>query len=133
MNARDAETLPERLSCVGRMMIVPFAPYPLSHDPALDRVAQALDPVLAALGFAPGQAGGADGRGQVIFCRGDSGSGDGDCIDLVVDLEAATDWHITDVRYWGYPSDRWHLTFDADGVLDAQLTTLARTLPNELA
>ena len=31
------------------------------------------------------------------------------------------------------PSDRWHLTFDADGVLDAQLTTLARTLPKELA
>jgi hypothetical protein len=30
----------------------------------------------------------------------------------VVDLEAMPEWRITDVRYWGYPSDRWHLAFD---------------------
>ncbi len=116
------------------MMIMPFAPYPLPpHDSALDRVAEALDPVLAPFGFAAGQAGGAEGRGQVIFCRGDIGSSDGACVDLVVNLEATPDWRITDVRYWGYPSDRWHLTLDADSELDAQLTSLARTLPNELA
>ncbi len=116
------------------MVIVPFAAYPLPpHESALDRVAAALDPVLAPLGFAAGQAGGADGRGQVIFCHGDVASSDGACVDLVVDLEATPDWRITDIRYWGYPSDRWHLMFDADGELDAQLASLARTLPNELA
>ena len=116
------------------MMIVPFAHHPIPpHESALDRVAAALDPVLAPLGFAAGQAGGAEGRGQVIFCRGDIGSSDGACVDLVVDLEATPEWRITDVRYWGYPSDRWHLAFDADRELDAQLTGLARTLPNDLA
>jgi hypothetical protein len=117
----------------GRMMIVPFAPYPVPpHDSALDRVAEALDPVLVPLGFAPGQAGAADGHGQVIFCRGDIGSIDGACVDLVVDLEAKPDWRITDVRYWGSPSDRWHLTFDATSELIVQLTSLAPTLPDEL-
>lgn len=114
------------------MEVVPFAPYPLPPASALDRVAEALDPVVAPLGFAAGQAGSSDERGQVIFCRGNVGSSDGGCVDLVVDLEAAPDWHITDVRYWGYPSDRWHLAFDADGELDAQLTNLARTLPDQL-
>lgn len=116
------------------MRIVPFAPYPLPpHDSAIDRVAEALDPVLAPLGFAAGQAGGSDGRGQVIFCRGDMSSSDGVCVDLVIDLEANPDWRISDVRYWGYPSDRWHLPFDVNGGLEAQLTSLAGTLPSELA
>ncbi len=115
-------------------MVVPFAPYPLPPpDPALDQVAEALDPVLVPLGFAAGQVGGDGARGQVIFCRGDIGTSDGACVDLVVDLEATPDWRITGVRYWGYTSDRWHLPFDADSELHAQLTGLARTLPNELA
>jgi hypothetical protein len=115
------------------MGLVPFAPYPVPPpDVSLDQVAEALDPVLVALGFAPGQVGGGDGHGQVIFCRGQIDSRDGDCVDLVVDLEAMPDWRITDVRYWGYPSDRWHLRFDAEGDLEAQLTSLARTLPDEL-
>jgi hypothetical protein len=33
-------------------------------------------------------------------------------VDLVVEIEAPPDWQITDVRYWGFPSDRWHLVFD---------------------
>jgi hypothetical protein len=41
-------------------------------------------------------------------------------------------WRITDVRYWGFPSDRWHLAFDPDSDLPSQLSGLARTLPNEL-
>jgi hypothetical protein len=112
---------------------VPFAPHPFPRDdPVVDRVAAVLDPVLTPLGFAPGQGGAADGHGQVIFCRGDVDSADGGCIDLVVELEALPDWRITDVRYWGYPSDRWHLTLDADSDLPEQLTRLARTLPNDL-
>ncbi len=115
------------------MSHVPFAPYPLPpHDPALEGVAAALDPVLTPLGFAPGQLGAADGRGQVIFCRGDIDGVDGGCVDLVIDLEATPVWHITDVRYWGYPSDGWHLTFDSDSELAAQLVQLASTLPVEL-
>jgi hypothetical protein len=115
------------------MRTVTFAPHPLPpNDPALDQVAAALDAVLAPLGFAPGQAGALDGRGQVIFCRGDIDSSDDGCVDLVVDLEATPEWRIIDVRYWGYPSDRWHLDFDADGDLDVQLAELARTLPDEL-
>ena len=31
------------------------------------------------------------------------------------------------------PSDRWHLAFDSDSDLPAQLSGLARTLPNELS
>jgi hypothetical protein len=116
------------------MVAVPFVPYPLPpQDQVLAHVAETLDPVLTPLGFAPGQGGGADGRGQVIFCRGDAGSSDGACIDLVVELEATPGWHITDVRYWGFPEERWHLAFDAAaGSLDAQLAILARTLPGEL-
>ena len=111
-----------------------FVPYPLpAPDPALDRVAATLDPVLVPLGFAPGQVGGSEGCGQVIFCRGDVDSSDGGCIDLVVELEATPDWRIIDVRYWGFPSDRWHLGFDADSGLDDQLASLARTLPRDLA
>jgi hypothetical protein len=101
-------------------------------DPAVESVATVLDPVLTPLGFAPGQPGAADGRGQVIFCRGLTDSVDGACVDLVVDLAAMPDWRITDVRYWGYPTDRFHLPFDRDGDLAAQLAALARTLPTDL-
>lgn len=69
----------------------------------------------------------------MIFCRGFVDSTDGGCVDLVVDLEAMPDWRITDVRYWGYPSDRWHLAFDRDSDLPAQLSGLARALPDELS
>jgi hypothetical protein len=112
---------------------VPFASYPLPPlDPAIDLVATVLDPVLTPLGFAPGQAGASEAEGQVIFCRGSEGSADGGCIDLVVDLRAAPDWRITDVRYWGYPADRWHLPFPQDADLATQLTQLAHTLPTSL-
>jgi hypothetical protein len=108
--------------------------YPVPpHDPALDRVVAVLDPILALLGFAPGQVGTGDGHGQVIFCRGDVHGADGGCIDLVIDLEATPHWHITDVRYWGHPADRWHLAFDSDADLATQLAGLARTLPDDLA
>jgi hypothetical protein len=114
------------------MDIVPFAAYPTPHEaPAL--VAEVLDPILVPLGFAAGQAGASDGHGQVIFCRGVADSTDGGCVDLVVDLKAEPDWRITDVRYWGYTSDRWHLAFDHEGDLPAQLSGLARTLPDELS
>jgi hypothetical protein len=115
------------------MEAVPFTPHPVPpHDPALDRVATILDPVLTPLGFAPGQAGAADGRGQVIFCGGDAGSTDSDCVDLVIDLDASPDWHVIDVRYWGYPADRWHLPFDVDADLETQLAHLSTTLPGAL-
>ncbi len=102
-----------------------------------DRVAEILvtgilDSVLVPLGFAPGQVGGDGGRGQAIFCRGESLSSDGGCVDLVIELEARPDWQITDVRYWGLPSDRWHLDFDRGARLADQLAGLARTLPDEL-
>jgi hypothetical protein len=113
---------------------VPFASYPVPPiDPALDRVAAVLDPILSPLGFASCQTGASDGHGQVIFCRGLVDSTDGACVDLVVDLEARPDWRMTDVRYWGYPSDRWHLAFAPDSDLPAQLSGLARTLPDELS
>ena len=96
-------------------------------------VTEALDPVLAPLGFAPGQIGVNGGRGQVIFCRGEIGSQDGGCVDLVVEVEATPDWRITDVRYWGFASDRWHLSFGRDRSLPDQLAGLAQTLPKDLA
>jgi hypothetical protein len=115
------------------MTAVPFASHPVPPlDPAIARVATVLDPILTPLGFAAGQAGASGGRGQVIFCRGLVDSTDGECVDLVVDLEAMPDWRITDVRYWGFPNDRWHLAFDRDGDLPAQLSGLVRTLPDEL-
>jgi hypothetical protein len=113
--------------------VVPFVPHPDPSDPALEGVAAALDPILTELGFAPGQAGAADGHGQVIFCRGLVHSVDDGCVDLVVDLEATPEWRITDVRYWGYPSDRWHLAFDRDTDLAAQLRALEHSLPDELS
>ena len=72
------------------------------------------------------------GRGQVIFCQGEVDSADDGCVDLVVDVEATPDWHITDVRYWGFPSDRWHLDFDRGARLADQLAGLAQILPSEL-
>ncbi len=69
----------------------------------------------------------------MIFCRGDVDSADGGCVDLVVDLGAKPVWRITDVRYWGFPSDSWHLDFDPDANLSEQLAKLARTLPISLA
>jgi len=115
------------------MSAVPFVASPLPpHDPALDLVATVLDPVLTPLGFTPGQAGASDGHGQVIFCRGSEHSSDGGCVDLVVDLATTPDWRITDIRYWGYPAERWHLPFLRDGELAAQLAQLVRTLPDHL-
>ncbi|MGI8829110.1 MAG: hypothetical protein ACR2I5_04970 [Candidatus Limnocylindria bacterium] len=95
-------------------------------------VADVLDPLLLPLGFAPAQVGGDGDRGEVIFCRGEIDSPDGSCVDLVLDLEAAPDWQITDVRYWGFPSDRWRLDFDRDASLADQLAGLAQTLSGEL-
>jgi hypothetical protein len=94
-------------------------------------VTEILDPVLVPLGFAPGQVGVAGGRGQVIFCQGEMDSADDGCVDLVVQVEATPDWQITDVRYWGFPSDRWHLDFDRDAHLAEQLVGLAQTLPSK--
>jgi hypothetical protein len=112
---------------------VAFAPHPdPAQDPVLEQVAAVLDPVLIPLGFAAGQTGSAGGHAQVIFCRGDRDSTDDGCVDLVVDLEAQPDWRITDVRYWGHPSDRWHLRFDRHRDLTTQLVNLARTLPDDL-
>jgi hypothetical protein len=96
-------------------------------------VAAILDPVLVPLGFAAGQVGVDGDRGQVIFCRGERDSADGACVDLVVDVEATPDWQIVDVRYWGYPSDRWHLEFDRGARLADQLHGLARSLPLQFA
>ena len=111
-----------------------WSPAPQPPNPsAIDQVAEILDPVLTPLGFAPGQGGAAERRGQVIFCRGEVDSADGGCVDLVVDLELMPVWRITDVRYWGFTSDRWHLDFDSDADLSDQLTNLAHTLPINLA
>jgi hypothetical protein len=97
-----------------------------------DLVTEILDPVLSPLGFAPGQVGADETRGQVIFCRGLIDSVDGACVDLVVEVEATPDWRISDVRYWGFPADRWHLDFDRDARLADQLAGLARSLPDVL-
>jgi hypothetical protein len=92
-----------------------------------------LDPVLVPLGFAPAQSGASGRRAQVIFCRGLVDGIDDGCVDLVIDLAAAPDWRIEDVRYWGFTSDRWHLGFDAAAELADQLEQLARTLPDQLS
>lgn len=113
---------------------MPWAPHPGPPvDPALQQVGRVLDPVLVPLGFAAGQAGGDGARGQVIFCRGDLDGFDDGCVDLVVDLAAQPAWHVVDVRYWGFPVERWHLRFDREGELAEQLAALARTLPHDLA
>jgi len=118
------------------MRNVPFDPAPFPGPPppaALDRVADVLDPILTPLNFAAGQAGASADQGQVIFCRGLIDSTDGACVDLVVDLEARPDWRITDVRYWGFTSDRWHLAFESEADLSDQLSDLAQTLPDQLS
>ena len=102
-------------------------------DPALDAVSAVLDPVLVPLGFAGGQVGASGDRASVTFCRGFEHSTDDGCVDLVVDLAATPDWQIVDVRYWGFPSDRWHLPFTRTTDLREQLDQLARTLPDLLA
>lgn len=103
-------------------------------DPAMETlVKEILDPVLVPLGFGPAQVGGDGERAQAIFCRGEVDSPDGGCVDLVLDLEAAPDWHITEVGYWGFPVDRWHLDFDRGAQLADQLAGLAHSLPTELA
>jgi len=99
----------------------------------VDQVVRVLDPVLTPLGFESGQAGVAERSAQVIFCRGQAGSTDGDCVDLIIDLELAAVWRIRDVRYWGFPADRWHLPFDDGADLPDQLDQLAQSLPVELA
>lgn len=69
----------------------------------------------------------------MIFCRGDIDSPDGGCVDLVLEVEATPDWQINEVRYWGFPSDRWRLDFDRGARLADQLVGLAETLRTELA
>lgn len=101
-------------------------------DPELMQIPNVLDPVLTPLGFAAAQGGVSDGVGQVIFCRGLEGSTDDGCVDLVLDLEASPDWHVTDVRFWGFPAERFHLPFDEAADLAGQLAELARTLPDRL-
>ena len=103
-----------------------------SRDGGPDLVTEILDPVLVPLGFAPGQVGVVAERGQVIFCRGRIDSAADGCVDLVVEVEATPDWQITDVRYWGYPTDRWHLDFDRGARLADQLAGLAQSLASEL-
>jgi hypothetical protein len=106
-----------------------WSPAPVPPIPsAINLVVEILDPVLTPLGFAPGQGGASERQGQVIFCSADDG-----CVDLVVDLEATPDWRITGVRYWGFPSDRWHLDFDEHADLAGQLRQLAESLPIDLA
>lgn len=110
------------------------SPFPLPPNPReIDEVAEILNPVLTPLGFALGQGGVSERAGQMIFCRGLVHSLDGECVDLVIDLEAMPDWRIVDVRYWGLSGESWHLDFTADAQLWDQLTTLARTLPDTLA
>ncbi len=117
-----------------RIEAVRSGPLPANDNHrGLGKVAEVLDPVLTPLGFAPGQAGASEGRGQVIFCRGDIDGVDGGCVDLVVDVEAMPDWQIIEVRYWGFPSDRWHLDFERGAGLSDQLMRLAQTLPMELS
>jgi hypothetical protein len=69
----------------------------------------------------------------VIFCRGEIDRPDGACVDLVIEVESGPDWRITDVRYWGFPSDRWHLDFDRAAGLPDQLAGLVQRLPTALA
>jgi hypothetical protein len=111
-----------------------WSPHPQQALPqAFNEVAETLDPIVVPLGFAPGQSGASEDTGQVLFCRGDIDSIDGACVDLVIDLEAKPSWRISDVRYWGFPSETWHLAFLRDADLREQLAELARTLPVTLA
>jgi hypothetical protein len=113
---------------------MPWAPHPFCEPipTEVERIAEVLDPVVTPFGFAPGQAGVADGSGQVIFCRGIWDSTDGGCVDLVIDVGRDSDWRITGVRYWGSPSKEWQLDVEPDGELANQLDELARTLASKL-
>lgn len=109
------------------------APGQARSDPSVAiAIREILDPVLVPLRFAPGQVALAEADGRGIFCRGNVDSPDAGCVDLVLDLGATPEWHVTDVRYWGFPADRWHLAFDALADLPEQLRGLARTLPSQL-
>ena len=104
-------------------MRLPWAPFPTPpRDPVVDRVAALLGPVLVPLGFARGQLGASETSGQVIFCRGLTDSVDGSSVDLVLDLKAMPKWRITDVRYDGFPRERWHLTAQSGPDLEGRLT-----------
>lgn len=123
-----------RLGRGARINAVPWVRRPSDElNGELDQVTEVLDPVLVPLKFARGQTGASQGQAQVIFCRGYWDSTDGGCVDLVIDLAAGSDWRITDVRYWGFPSERWHLDFDRDSTLADQLAGLALSLPSALA
>ncbi len=50
-----------------------------------------------------------------------------------MDLKESPEWNVVEVRYWGFPSDRWHLDLDRDATLPEQLSRLAQTLPHQLA
>ena len=100
--------------------------------PEVVAVSERLDAVLGPIGFAAGQAGVSGDESQVIFCRGEVEGVDDGCVDLVVELAAKPEWHITDVRYWGFPSDRWHLAVDREADLPGQVAGLVRTLPATL-
>ena len=116
-----------------RHWVVPPARFPLPpRDPLVGLVAAKLDPVLVPLGFAAGQTGESAAHAQVIFCRGLTDTIDGGCVDLVLDLDASPRWHVTAVRYDGFPSDRCHMAVPAAPDLEGQLATLARTLARDL-
>lgn len=112
---------------------VPWVAYPLPpHDPALDRIAEVLDPILTPMSFAAGQLGSSASEAQVIYCRGLIDSIDGGCVDLVVDLEKTTAWRVTGVRYDGFASEHMHFGAPDGPNLDAQLAQLARTVVDDL-
>jgi hypothetical protein len=120
-----------QLRCQARDVSSPSTP-PIPA--AITGIATSLDPILRPLGFAPGHVGCSDFSGQVIFCRGLVDSVDGECVDLVIDVESSSaTWRITDVRYWGFPGGRWHLDFPKDATLAEQLGHLTRTLPGVLS
>jgi hypothetical protein len=96
-------------------------------------ISERLDAVLAPLGFAGAQIGVHGSRAQAIFCRSETDADDDGCVDLVVDVEASPSWRVTDVRYWGFPADRWHLDFDRTATFSEQLADLASRLPEQLA
>ena len=101
-------------------------------DPSINVVTEVLDPILVPLGFAPGQIGIDRDQGQAIFCRGTVDGGDGGCVDLVLEIQRTANWRITDVRYWGLPSERWRLDVVREGTLADQLSGLAQSLPTQL-
>lgn len=113
-------------------------PWIRSRYPHVDRtdeilqVSAILDPVLASDSRLANLAR-RNAPDRSIFCRWDVGNPDDGCIDLVVDFEPAPDWHIVDVRYWGFPGDKWHLPFERDADLARQLALLALSLPSRSA